>query len=615
MKLTNFEKKMNRLRKIKILIFLSLVLALSYNFINLLNIKKTVQKSPYKTFSGNNLRRNQNLENDEDRKGNNSKYSMNYDYMMNNNLGQYSSHLIVDQNNKTVLTIEVFVKLNYKYIKEFGGKENFSCLVKLTEFDELIELETFESPSLYSTENMKLIFHLILTDTKLNLKNILIAAIWKYDFNKSLDNEIFMQQNEFKPPLVLPYSLINYQIPSIITVVEPRSTSVSFCVHYTYAVPPQLINWFDFHLQFGVSEIMIYDGTQNRQLTKVLENNYGRYDSRIRIIPYYTEFDDLCSEDILFKQFENVLPADLKDSLSQLCAVFYLELFRDRKYTKGGHEKITANDCFSVLSRKYEFIGYYDLDEFVFPRSFNSLRFFSENSHSLSNYECTRLSSVCGLDPMTNDYNISSKFNENYLYNYLNSFVESKRNGRDRSKLVSIHFPHAVALAPNHVEKKLINDLGYLIKKIENSSNKTNLFPLNVFLSEPSNNKGHNFVIQHDDVDYIKYLYNSYNNSVRCFYEKYLNYAENIDSSLIRFAYFLTEANQRMGKKIHYYKNVKTIWIHYPAEVVTGIFLKFNLDALNEINFVKRINVWNLLINSMYSLAHKIKLKCEYLYL
>jgi hypothetical protein len=63
------------------------------------------------------------------------KNSINNQYIINNNLAQYSAYLIVDQNS---VTIEVFVHLNRKYVnyEHFGSKENFTCVLKLKHWKE-----------------------------------------------------------------------------------------------------------------------------------------------------------------------------------------------------------------------------------------------------------------------------------------------------------------------------------------------------------------------------------------------------------------------------------------------------------------------------------------------
>jgi hypothetical protein len=130
------------------------------------------------------------------------KYSKNNQYMINNNLAQYSVYLIV---HLTSITIEAFVQFNNLYVnyKHFGSKENFTCVLKLLSDndridDTFIELEPIDSPKFYWIINKKLIFNLDLKllktdydekrDRDLMLKNIVVAIIWKHDYNKLSNN-------------------------------------------------------------------------------------------------------------------------------------------------------------------------------------------------------------------------------------------------------------------------------------------------------------------------------------------------------------------------------------------------------------------------------------------
>jgi hypothetical protein len=61
--------------------------------------------------------------------------------------------------------------------------------------------------------------------------------------------------------LVQPYSLIRFQIPTIIKAQNPRLPTVSLCATYTYgSLPPEIFTWIDFNLAIGIKKILIYDG-------------------------------------------------------------------------------------------------------------------------------------------------------------------------------------------------------------------------------------------------------------------------------------------------------------------------------------------------------------------
>jgi hypothetical protein len=83
---------------------------------------------------------------------------------------------------------------------------------------------------------------------------------------------------------------------------------------------------------------------------------------------------------------------------------------------------------------------------------------------------------------------------------------------------------------------------------------------------------GYEFLIKKDDAGYIKHLYNSYFNLIPCSYNKYFNYSINkdkiLDDNLVRLVYFVTPHDmiQKNYKKIHYYKNVYSIFTHWATD-------------------------------------------------
>ena len=112
----------------------------------------------------------------------------------------------------------------------------------------------------------------------------------------------------------------------------------------------------------------------------------------------------------------------------------------------------------------------------------------------------------------------------------------------------------------------MIHDLGTKIKIIE--KNNSIEFPLSLFLSSPPFQIGHTFFIQKEDVDYLKYLYKSYQNLIPCIHNNYLKNINGLTKNAIRHLYYITEGNERMGKAIHYYKNVKSLFHHFAADIV-----------------------------------------------
>ena len=429
---------------------------------------------------------------------------MNREFLINNNLAQYSSYLIVDQDEltqKKIYRIEAIVHFNYKYIKDFGGKENFTCVLKLLAHDTrqediVIELEATDSPKFYWNENKKLIYNFDSDLLKKNstdeinliLKSIVVAIIWKYDFSKNLDVNNVSILNDASS--VLPYNLIKYQIPSIIESSIPRMKTVGFCLHYIYSIPSNLKHWTELHLSLGIAEIMMYDGI-NSNLSKYIKTVFGD-DERIKVYSFDTEWNDLCNETILFRQFKDMnITNQVKEYLRRSCNQMYYSEYHQRTHWRFQFEQLSSNDCFTVLKEKYEFIGYYDLDEFVFPRTIENVKDF--NSNNTSYYSCSSFDTICSHNPFQI---INKQKEENNFYIYLQSLIEKNKRDRDVKKLGSISFAHAIYLIPDHHEKKLIYDLGSVIEKIELNNSNLSAFPFKIFLSSPPFKAGHTFLIE-----------------------------------------------------------------------------------------------------------------------
>ena len=508
-------------------------------------------------------------------------YSPNREYMINNNIAQYSSNLIIDNESlkKNLYQIETFIQFNGHQGNLFGSMEDFMCLVKILKIkgmeveEEIIELDPIESPYLFWYYNKKLIFNLDIKNSKFysldrsnfNIYNILVAVIWKADFDKDLSLNEFKNDKlkKFKNlnGVILSYSLIKYQIPLIIESNEPRLQSVGLCAHFLYSAPSYLLSWIKMHLLFKVDQIVIYDGTAKKELTKTFYHTFGE-DERITVVPFKIMYNEICNESIIFNQFkELIITTFLRNYLKESCENFYEKTF-NQSIIENKHwafEQTTGNDCFTILSRKHEFIGYYDIDEYVFPRHFDSIK-------DISN---TNASSICSIDSLNSTYR---------FYNYIITLVENNRNGRDISQLSSIRFQHKYLLMPNTAEKNLIHKLGSLVQ-----TNKTLNFPLNLTFT----NSSRWFRIEKNDLEYVDYLYKTYTSFIKNVAENYLENITEIDKNLLRYTSILTENNHHSSKEIHYYKNVKSISHHNSKELLKNTW---NISTSSN-NFISHFRV------------------------
>jgi hypothetical protein len=528
------------------------------------------------------------------------KISENYVYIINNNIAQYSSYIIIDRTKIPNYRIEAFIKLNYKYVLDYGDLNNFICLIKFS--NKIIKLDTVDSPKITAKSVRKLVYEITFEVNNEDLNNAVVAIIWKNDFNESLEMSEFIRKLDHSS-LKLPYSLIKFQKPKIINTIEPRLPGVAFCIHYTYSVSSQIFDWFDRHLLFGVSQIFIYDAIENNTLTKLIKDRYGK-DNRITVLPYQISFNDLCNETLLFEQYIDI-STELKNYLLKQCEDFYNQEYLEKYKKRNQHEPVTSNDCFTVLREKYEFIGHYDLDEFVFPRSLDSLQDFHDINAS---YSCKNKTEICSSNIMTNNYKAMSKSS---FYNYLNYLIDTFKNERNIKNLASINFKHAILVIPNENQTNLIKNL----EKILTQSSIIK-FPAEISYGD------HTFIIEESDMSHVRYLKKFYDELISCANNDYFKNISILDENLIRYLYYVTEGNERLGKSIHYYKNVKSIWIHGTKSVkknswylsppyLNGHFLHHNRQKYTARKFVGTIRKLNIDFEYVFFLLKNYTTYCE----
>ncbi len=503
----------------------------------------------------------------------------NNNYIINNNLAQYSVYLIKNSSSDD-FKIEGFVQFNFKHIKNYSNIHDFRCLVKIKHNEELLELIPIDSPIFNNEFSKKLICEFQPTDFQnLNLKNIEIAIIRAADYNKTLDIDFF-NTSMFTQPVVLPYLLINFQRPTIITHLEPLLPSVGFCTHYTYGIPPQLFNWIDLHLSFGIAEIMFYDATDDNELTRVINEKYGN-EKRLILRSINVNRDSVCDEAKILNKCK-FLKCSLKviEFLNTSCNQFYDNEFIEKLSWRRKFEQISSNDCFTQFSKKYEFVSYYDLDEIVFPRSLDSIGDFFEAKNF---YNCNDTKKICQkTHPMQFKPNNTTE-NSNYYYNYLIFLIEKYKNGQDVEKIESLRFYHSLYIMPNYMEVQIIQSIGSIINRIDEST--VNgvynylIFPLKFYLRPENSSNGQIFEIFFEDVDYIKYLYKAYNQLIPCIYRSYIEPISSLDQTMLRYMYITTPAKQRGPKCIYKSKNVRSLFIHYAKDTKPG---SWTLDPSQE---------------------------------
>lgn len=520
-------------------------------------------------------------------------------FIVNNNLAQYSSY-ITKHDNKYV--IEVYIFSNFNYAPNENLIEVYSCLLKFYDTgstvntEKVIELNATSSSGYYFASNRMIRFEL--TDLEiekyfpskiLNIQNVVVAVIRKDEYDKNLNESQLNSKmdsinvSKFNQ-IILPYSLVIFQKPIIIDENRNLQKSVSSCIPFSYGDRiPHLENWIDMHLKFGIEEIMFYDSTSNNLISKLLQSDKYKNEKRLKVRPYRISFVDICSEHGLARSDFN----KVTDVLKVNCKEFFDLEFKEYLAGRQKHEQITSNDCLTHMSKYHEFVAYYDIDEFIFPRTLNITY--------KPQFSCTDKSSLCSMRPFT--------YTEvNPYYNYVDSLVEKYRNGRDKSKLSSISFEHAAYLIQNEQVEKLFTEFGSIITSINMTK-----FPMSLILGEPP--RTHKFVVEESDLEHVRYLYSGYNEFAKCLF-KSLN--SSLNSLFQRFVYFRTEPEQRWPKCIHYSKNVFSVFPHYPTHVAvdTWDFFPSYVDGNMLPHFRNDMNWFDGQFNSTIK---KLNIDFEYL--
>ena len=511
-------------------------------------------------------------------------------YVTNNNIATYSSYIIIEEDgatrNETQYKVEAIIEQNGKFVNTVIAKENIKCVLKYfwkQDSTETIELNAFDVIKLdeyYVRYYRKYFFYFKLEDFKsyrenssgFNRNNILVAVIYNNDFNTSLDEAIFLREiniTAVKLPIVLPYSLISFQKPEILQTKAIPMPNVAVCGAQFYGNPSkELFNWIDYQQSFGIAEIMIYDGTIDRNVTRFINENFKDNNGiKLTTVPDQSLFYEQCNESVFYEQFEGRSNnTNLKDLLYKLCKTLFDWSHRSvpKKsksvgWTANEHRIVVLNDCFTKLSKTYEYVAIYDFDEFIYPRTLDNIKHFYDNK---SFYSCKNKSEICSMNPFvfTNPQKDNQKIEANFLYNYLIKRLEIDSQKRDMTKFSGFQFKQVETFTRQN-EETFVSSLELLMSSI-NASTK---FPL-----ELAANVYHIFSIYKNDVDYVHYLLDSYKELKPCVYGDYLKNVEmtsKYDVNQIRIFYYLT-SGERNPKSIHHFKNTKSLDIHYVSEKV-----------------------------------------------
>ena len=120
-----------------------------------------------------------------------------------------------------------------------------------------------------------------------------------------------------------------------------------------------VLNWLNLQFKIKMKQITFYFFKSNEQSKRYLVEKYPN--NWFIIVDYKTSTNDLCKYEMILN-----LNSTINRILFEIC---------DKSFTKHftmsrGHERINDNDCF--MHYKYEYVTNFELDDFVFPRYYNT---------------------------------------------------------------------------------------------------------------------------------------------------------------------------------------------------------------------------------------------------
>ena len=239
------------------------------------------------------------------------KYYKNHEFMLNNNVIQYSSYLIIGD--IKIIKIQSIIHVNYNSIKR--KEDYFVCIVKSIKNNNTQELNATLVIHLAEPESKQVTCFLKIEKT-IDLNELFVAIVRKDAYN---DNSV-----QFK--------LINFQKPKVVNVLKKKIPKVGLCVQFVYKTPNFIHNWLRMQKDVGIAEIVLYDSTEKRDLHKYIDAYF------VEVRPYNVDLNDICRIDRL-----NFNDNDSLNIFNKNCIDFHNREFSQKYYLRGKHDHMSSN--------------------------------------------------------------------------------------------------------------------------------------------------------------------------------------------------------------------------------------------------------------------------------
>jgi hypothetical protein len=422
--------------------------------------------------------------------------------------GQYSTYLIRN-GNKTWIESMVYI------VHERFDIREYMCRIKVLSTNEIIDMRPNDMFSAYYAPIKKVIVHI--NDDRLINSQLAIAIL---RINKETNN--FTQ------------TFVNYQMPDLIDVIEPRRKTVGQCIPFVRKFKDVHKVYFQMQRDFGIAEIIVHDASPDQALTKYMEDAKDKLPF-VTLRPYELNASLICQNSVRgLTSHDN---ATFIASYKEKCLKYFGQQVCRPTLE---HEELSLQDCYSKHRYTYEFVAVYDLDEFVFPRTVRPIQQYNETMTTANScrtqYECQKTPFSLGL------------------YDYVKSILNKTKYAHDYTKFSSISFRHAITVVPSTVGNRIMDSLRALVADLD--TNKSISFPFVHDVDETVS-----FRIGPDDLGYVNYLI-QLDGQIQCLFSDMEN-STSIPDELKRYMYHVFPVEWRWGKCIHYTKNVQSLFAHY----------------------------------------------------
>lgn len=550
------------------LIFLVVVLFLLYNLNKLFeidnyeNVINKIAEANVEADGGTNIDTCKNL------KSNNQ-------WIINQNVLQYSSYLIILDKAKVKLRIESLVMFNHLTFK--SDFSSIKCLLKYNMNDAryINVTNMIQTPTAYDFEvryNVKVQCDFDNED-HLSLSDIFVAVIDTKDYKFTDETE------PTNGKVVLNWKYISYQIPTVIDTTKPKEKAVAHCVHMVrdfneITSNNRFISWLNLQHKIGYAKIRLYlfDDITVESLKKYFTSNKNSINFDIETfvdyIDYKVDYKKLCKCQInQNKKSSSKSAANTGTSISAYllnqCELHYKKYFHaitseaspfESKSYFWQHEKLQTNDCYLNLKYKYEFISNYDLDEFILPRSISGdNQFMKEISQSKSLVKCDHC-------------NFKNYFENVNIYDYsVKLFNKLKNQDKNISNLL-FEYTYYVEFSDVLMDQffKQMNEN----VKSHDINNQDELFMKLLLHESDSVSKYLGFRYKTSDIDHMKELPELYK-LINCF-KKNTNVRTNPFNRALYAEIHGGQMYAKTGKSIYHTTYTNTIAQHHADNIEEG---------------------------------------------